>query len=650
MGNIESIILEKLNLVIDKNLKNADYSLDDVCKEIGISRTQLHRILKEKTHLSTTLYIRKRRLEKAKGLLSTTKLRISEVADAVGINVHTNFSKYFFEEFQISPTDFRKQFQEHDNEVKATFENILPADHSFISFETSAGVTTKFSPPFRNLYVYAALAIITVLTGGFYFLSRPEKKNATQLSTDILQVTDNSIAILPFKNLGLSQKTLFSDGIMEQIHGSLSRLENLKIISKNSSLIFRNTQKPLSQIAQELHVKYILEGSVLQMENKIRINVELTNAQEDRAVWTKSYDGNTEDVFTYMSTVAKDMAVELNQKLNRGFKNKIDKIPTKSLTAYNEYLQGRELMETRDKGKLAASILKFDRAIRLDPDFADAYAERANAFYLSGDGHYIDLKKAEKMAESNALTTLRLDSDNSLAYGILANIYRNQNKWEQANTTYQIALKYNPNDALIHYWYSLMLRSLGHADEAMKYSSKAVELDPLSHVILGGHILNCTFAGRLDLAKKGIETGELLFNDSWVYYFTKAFYQIVKNDYKAALIDLNKSYTLSPSVGITNNMIVFCKGKLGQTEEVNIFLKSLADIPENYQGFIIANASLGNKEQAMYYLQKMADSGIIPTDLKVMPFYKILHNDKRYEAILQKYGLLTPDISTQTSN
>jgi tetratricopeptide (TPR) repeat protein len=348
-----------------------------------------------------------------------------------------------------------------------------------------------------------------------------------------------------------------------------------------------------------------------------------------------------------MSKVAKEVADELNQKLNAELTDKITKSPTKSLAAYNEYLQGNQLIQARDKSKLEASLLKFTAAIELDPEFANAYANRASAYFLMVAGKYIDEQTGYKMAEQNALTSIRLDAENSLAYAVLAIIYQDQNKWDQARTTYQIALKYSPNDALINYWYSLMLRSLGHLEEAIQFSTKAVESDPLSQVIFGGHTLNCILGGKLDLAQKNISDAQLLFNNTWNYHFVKGYYHISKEEYTTALQSMNRAIELGPSIKILKHMATYCKSKAGQTKEVTDYLKSLADVPENYSAFIMLYAGLGDKERAMRYLQKMADTGVIPTDLKVMPIYKTLRNDKRYEAILQKYGLLSPDISTQ---
>ncbi len=639
--------IERLEHFIDNHLNDSDLSIDSLCKEVGISRSQLHRIIKEKTNLSVTLYLRKRRLEKAKSLLTTTRLRISEIADAVGINSPANFSKYFIEEFNVSPTDFRKKFQAQETLTPNLTEKAPPTFDDADLPKNSTFVSTKSKPIFQNLYGFIALGIIAILGGFFYFSSRSEKENSASESNNLRKITENSIAVLPFKNLGSPQNSFFCDGIMEQIQASLALLENLKVISKFSSKLFKDSPKPLSQIADELHVKYILEGSVLQIDQKIRITVELSNAAEDRSVWTRSYDGEAKEVFSFMSKVAKEIAGELNQKLSRRLIDKIDKSPTANLAAYNEYLQGIQLMQTRDKSKLEASVLKFDHAIQMDPEFANAYANQATAYFLMVASKYMDEQLGYKMAEQNALTAIRLDAENSLAYAVLAIIYQDQNKWEQARTTYQIALKYSPNDALINYWYSLMLRSLGNLEESIQFSTKAIESDPLSQVIFGGHTLNCILGGQLDVAKKNINDAQLLFNNTWNYHFVKGYYHIFKEEYTTALQSVNRAVELGPGIKILKHMAMFCKSKAGQTKEVNDYLQSLPDVSENHSAFVMLYAGLGDKEQAMKYLQKMADAGTIPTDLKVMTFYKSLHHDKRYETVLQKFGLLAPDISTQ---
>ena len=321
MTNSDIALFEKLDLHIEKNLDNSTFSVDDVCAELGVSRSQLHRVLTETSQLSTTLYIRKKRLEKAQYLLATTNLRISEITDAVGINSHANFSKYFFEEFKVSPTDFRRQIPKL---IDITIQEPLPIKDEIVLHDNQINghITTKPKSYFRW---YLVAGLVMIIGMGFYLSLFISKNDAIQSNDNLNQISDNSLAILPFKNLGSSENAIFCDGVMEQIHGSLSLLEDLKVISKSSSIIFRNTKKPVGQIANELHVKYLLEGSVLQIDKKIRITIGLTDAKEDRSVWTKSYDGNIKDVFGFMSIVAKEVAGELNQKLSSKLTDKIDK-------------------------------------------------------------------------------------------------------------------------------------------------------------------------------------------------------------------------------------------------------------------------------------------------------------------------------------
>jgi tetratricopeptide (TPR) repeat protein len=426
---------------------------------------------------------------------------------------------------------------------------------------------------------------------------------------------------------------------MDQIHNTLASIGELKIISTISSNNYLNSNKTLSKIADELHVKYLINGSVLQINKDVKITVNLISGIEEKVIWTKNSEGKTDDIFKLMNTISKEVVEEFNKKLNHNIEKNLNKIPTKSLAAFNEYLQGKQLVKTRNKEKLEAGIIKLDNAIEFDPTFADAYSERANAYWLIADGGYSDIEQADKMAEKNALMAIRLDSENSLAYGTLANIYRSQNKWEQANTTYQIALKYNPNHALNNYWYSLMLRTLGQINEAIKYSTKATELDPLYEVIMAGHMVNCIYGNRLDLAKKYIENNKLLLNENWTYYWVKGIYKIKIGDFSDALKELEYAHKLNPKVKAINNQILYCKAKMGNLTEVNKFLGQVPDLPINYSTLAIVYAGLGDKEKAMTFIQKNADLGNIPTDIKISPFFKILHNDIRFEAILQKFGL-----------
>jgi tetratricopeptide (TPR) repeat protein len=255
-------------------------------------------------------------------------------------------------------------------------------------------------------------------------------------------------------------------------------------------------------------------------------------------------------------------------------------------------------------------------------------------------------KASIRKAEQNALTALRLDAQNGMAYATLANVYRQQNKWEQAVTTYKIALKHSPNDAQINYWYSITLRTVGEFDKAIQYSTKAIALDPLYPTILFGHIGNCSYAGKYEMARASMEEGKALFSDYYMYYYVRGFYYVNLGDYQAALKEFQTADSMNPRMKSIQSYIAFCQGKLGQQAAVKSYLASLTPTPDNYDGFAVAYAGLNDKEQCFHYLQLSAAQGHLPEYFKVSPLFKFLRGDKRFDELLQQFGLLNFKLPT----
>ncbi|WAC12634.1 helix-turn-helix domain-containing protein [Dyadobacter pollutisoli] len=643
MKSSEKVLLDKFNEVIESNFHNSDFGIDEICLELGTSRSQLYRYIKEQTQLSTSLYIRQRKLLKAQELLESSDMKTAEIAYLLSIDSPQNFSKYFAQEFGLTPTAYRKKTIEEkglSDSKPVVMEEIFSAaktgtgNHTFIV----APVNVKPNDTFAGRkYLYLVIGLILFMAWAAYFW-KPLGEKGNRLA-GVPAFSGNSIAIMPFKNLGKPETVYFSDGIMDQIHGSLSLLNKLKVISTTSSGKYRNSPKLIPQIARELDVNYILEGSVLQANQKLRINVELVRANDDRTVWTKSYDGGTKDVFSFLSNVAKEVALELDQKLSNTAEEKLRKVPTNNPEAYRAYLQGCQLIVIRKKEYLEESIVKLNRAIKLDPEFAAAYASLGHAYHLMAENGFMEETESFKMTEQNSLTAIRLDAENGLAYANLANIYRLQNKWEQAKTAYEIALKYSPNDAQINYWFSLLLRSTGNMEEAIRYSSKAVALDPLHHVIFGGNITNHVYGGELDRAEELVNDGKVLFKDSWVYYWVKGIYFAAMKDYKQALASYAKANQLNPGIKSIQYQTVFCQAMNGQINEANAYLSQLPNLPANYVSRAVIYAGLKDKKQSLYYLQKAADADILPTDIKVSLFLASLRNEQQYKTILAKFGL-----------
>ncbi len=628
--------VEKLNQLIENNLDNPNFTTDDYCRELGLSRSHMFRLVKEHSQLSISLYIRQRKLLKAKELLDNSDRKIAEISYQIGMDSPQSFSKFFTKEFGISPMEYRK--------LKLVPDAKIMSDGVGLEAIAVNNIPQKLSK--KYLYFGFSITVLIIFTLGFILF----QKGTEALDTEGVSETgnnENSIAILPFKSLGAPETTFFVEGAMEQVYSSLALIESLKVISRSSSSLFQDSKKTIPQIAQELQVSYILEGSVLQIGNKVRVSLDLIQGDVNRVVWTKSHDGNTEDVIVFLNNVAKEIAVKLNQRLSTQLTNQLDKVLTTHPDANNEYLQGRQLLLTREKEKIEASLLKFDEAIAIDPNFSMAYANKASAYFALGDFQHMSLDSSFRLAEKAALTAIRIDSENGMAYGVLANIYRNQNKWEQAITTFQIALKYSPNDVQINYWYSLVMRSIGKFDDAIQYSRKAVALDPLQSLALVGHIGNCSYAKRFDLAQEAIKNGEILFDNSFFFHWAVAFYYLNLEDYDQALKEFKRSRELNAQLRQIGFMIAYTQAQLGQIESANIYLQMLPQTVDNYPAFATVYAGLGNKEQSLKYLELGIDKNLLPDYIKVSPVFTFLHNDKRFQAILQKVGLLNPVFNIQ---
>lgn len=627
MNRSDSEIIEKLTRLIENNVSNSELSLEAVYKELGVSKTRLHRIVKEKTQLSTTLYIRSIRLDKAKALLDSSNLRITEIAGLVGIDSPQNFSKYFIQAYGISPTDYRKS----KNDLPIPQEVEVVVGEVLLPEET----LTSSSPMTRRHWVVIGLIIMVIIAGGvFWGMLKSSTANA---SDDYLPHFDNSVAILPFKSL--NQNPTLADGILNGLHSSLSLIENLKVIAQGSTNQYRDTNKTNGQIGKELGVVYLLKGTVKEQGTAIEIGLSLIRAQDEHQVWSQQFKGNLSQLFRLKNEMIQGIVAQLKQKISPPLLQELERVPTQNQEAYQEFLLGRTLFLTRTKEKLLESILRFDKALALDSTFAEAQAYKASACLFLGNMGYRELQPSMELAEEQALKAIQLDEHNSTAYATLGNIYRGRFRWKQAKTAYEISLKYRPNDAQTVYWYSLLLRTTGQLNESVRYSTKARLLDPLYPVILAGHILNCVYSGRDDLAQKAIADGKLVFDESFVYYMTVGEYELYHNRFAQALTMFEKMEKLNPNMKYGNVSSAYCHAKLGNSLAARRLIQQLGDKAQDFSSKSMLHAGLGQKDSSLICLEKAASLGFISSETLVSPMYRLTRKEPRFQAILKKFDL-----------
>lgn len=624
----EHISLDKLNTLIDDSIGTKKVTSSLICNSLGISRSHLHRFVKKEASLSLSLYIRERKLLKAQQLLLTTNLQISEIAFQVGIDSPQSFSKYFTEKFGENPSVYRKAKTPQAEQAL----NISEKDFAEISNNTQSEKVSGFFTS-RKSIIISLMVIGSIVLGVVAYQWQQNKQASNNIAAD------NSLVILPFAAIGLQGDSLTTFGIMEQVYRTTASNQNLRVVSRSSAGSFEESTLLPSEIAQQLGVRYVLLGKLEQKGSSLYLNVELVEGVGNRIVWEEEYPSAQRNMVTFINYVSNDISNQISKKLHAPNSKIRNAPPTLNSQAYNEYLQGEQLLSTRAKDKLKASILKFDRAIALDPGFSQAYSSKAEAYLHLGGLGYLDLAESFKLAEENLFKALKHNPENGRAYGILANIYNKQYKWEQANTTYQLALRYSPNEALINYWYSLLLRSVGKVDAATAYSLKAVGLDPLIPVIQAGHIINCSYSKNEELLQAAVRRGELMFDDSFLYYWSRAYVCLNSQDYRGALQFFEKGRQLNSTQNALEIGIVFSKGRLGNKVAVNKYLDSLTQHGNNPGLAAIAYAGLSDKNSTLRQLETMADQGQIPADFKVSPYFAFLHGDPRFDAILKRFNL-----------
>lgn len=634
--------LEKLRMIIKENMDDHEFSMEKLCQQTALSRSQVYRKVKVASGLSIALFVRQVRLEEAKKLLSDTSLSISEVSYKCGITSPPNFTKYFTAEFGCTPSEYRKSQLTHNTERVSKDGASSPVIREKSEPEDNPIThSIKRFPSFQNAAVQTIM--VWILLGVLFLLSiyailnLPEEKAA---AIDNPPVT--SIAVLPFKNFNSLNEDFLAEGVVEDVLTHLTKFRNLRVISRTSSEQYKDSEKNLPQIGEELDVEYILEGSIRQFDEKIRITTQLIEASSDRHIWAKNYDRSRADIMNIQSEIALDVARSLNQEMEPAIEQSISAPPTDNAEAYQLVLRGRYLLRTRKKEAMEASIVEFDRAIAIDSSFSDAYVGKAAASYLLRDVYFEPSTADQNLQEAkeNAQLAISHDRSNAQAFAYLGLVYQAQYNWAAAASTFEVALSLNPSDALINYWYGNVFRAMGKVEEALKYQAIANELDPLYPVINAGYIYTCALTGRHELANKLLDEWHPVFGQSFLHETVRGYNLLLQGIYEEAIPHFEKSLSYNPNFRLTRNGRIYCLGKLGRTSEVEAYLDEINKNAQNdYRRAAMACLSIGQEEKAVAMLRKAADKRLIDTDILIDPRYAPILRHPTVLQVLREFGL-----------
>lgn len=596
----EKEFIEKLTQITEENLTNGQFGVSELAREMGMVRTSLHRRVKSITGASASQFIRGIRLKIAMKLLRDTSLNISEVAFECGFNSVSYFSTCFHDHYGYPPGEVgKREYQEHNsNEEKDNDPNAVNSNKHL----SSSFLITGF------VLVIAAIVLV--------FIFKPFKPKH--------EILDKSIAVLPFANLSQDQENdYFINGIMWEILLNLQTIEDLRVPSRTSVEQYRNSSKSLPEIAIEMGVNYIVEGSGQKYGNTFKLNVQLIEAGTDDQLWGESYENEIkkpEDIFKIQSQIAQSIATELEAIITPEEKQLIEKLPTTNLNAYDFYQRGKEehlryWLDSDHEEALERAEDLYQYALEYDSTFALTYIGLAKVYW---DKHYRESYFSENFLDSvPILVDIALSYDNQLAeaYTVRGKFYNEENLTDQAIEEFNRAIEINPNEWMAYYEKGSLYESLDQVKSIDNFH-KTVSLNrgPELPELLRSLGMAYYYAGFLEKHKFYIQQAFRLDGDSMKYYESLGRVELFSNhnravEYleKAYAIDSNEFYVLR---GLASQFMY-----LGDYEKSLVYFNKWNERQGMGQWSIMSSHrigyvywQIGNKNEAMNYFDAQKEN------------------------------------------
>ena len=457
-------------------------------------------------------------------------------------------------------------------------------------------------------------------------------------------VNPKSIAVLPFDNLSRDpDNAYFAEGVQDEILTRLAKVADLKVISRTSTQRFKSAPENLPEIAKQLGVMNILEGSVQRVNDQVRVNVQLINASNDAHLWAETYDRKLTDIFTVESEIAKTIADTLQAKLTGSEMAAMAKAPTADTEANELYAKGRFFWNKRTGADLRKAIEYFNQAIAKDPDYARAYVGLANSYLLLP--YYGAAAPQDSIPHAKAAVKKALELDNTLgeAYATSAKVRTEHDfEFEQGITEFERAVQLSPNYATAHHWFaSGPLMALARSDRAIAEGKRAVELDPLSLIANAELGLVYLYARRYDEAIAQFRKTIELDSRFYLAHYELGTALLLKGQSTEAIA----AYRTAVELNDDPTVLALLGQAYARVEHRDEAQKILARLTEEAKSryvsgysFAILLTSLGDKEGAVDALERSYRNGE-GNDIyliRVDPLLDDLHGDPRFEALAEK--------------
>jgi TolB-like protein/class 3 adenylate cyclase/Tfp pilus assembly protein PilF len=482
--------------------------------------------------------------------------------------------------------------------------------------------------------IIAALSFILLIVAAFFIYKKILSKND--------EASDKSIAVLPLENLsGNPEQEYFVSGMHETLITELSKISALKVISRTSSIQYKNVKKPLRQIAKELGVKALIEGSVIREGNMVRITVQLIDGTTDEHIWSGDFDRELQNILSLYSEVAQKIANEV--KINLTPQDQVRLVSSQEVNpyAYELYLIGRHHWNQRTIEGYKQAIESYNKALEQDSNYAPAYAALADGYLLLGEQGGIPQQEAGRLADIAIKKALVLNSNLAEAYsskGVWKLSY--EWNWSESEKAFKQAIELNPGYAVTYQWYGRILGFAGRFDEAIKQLEKAKELDPLSPIIVAyiGQIY--IFAKEYEKADDHLQQALKVHPNHPLILHNIGELYIAQGRYAEAIAPLKQSAEMSVS-GHYKAMLGYAYAMANRRAEAMSILNELLTRSDSgiISGFNLAAVylALGEKEKSLSQLEKgFEQRDVWMKELKAWPWFDKLRDEQRYKDLMKR--------------
>ena len=500
-----------------------------------------------------------------------------------------------------------------------------------------APIKTERRPMFR--YALLLLVPLVLAVVGYAVLTRKKSPPGPAVS---------SIMVLPLDNLsGDPNEEYFADGVTDALIGDLAKLSGLQVISRTSSMHYKGTKKSLPEIAREIKVDAIVEGTVQRSGHRVVIRAQLIHAATDRHLWVQVYERPMRDVLDVQSEIAQTIARQIQIQMTPADQARLTARHPVSPKAFDDYLQGRFLYwNRRTEENLHKAIAHFQNAIKEDPNYALAHVGLADCYNALGVVQIGALPptEARRLAEETAKKALALDPTLAEAHTALGYANHYNWNWTAAEMDFKRAIELNPSYANAHNFYASFLMSRGRIEESIASSTRARELDPFSLSISAQRGFLLENARRYDEAIEQLRNVIAMDPNHYQAHWFLGHTYALNKQFEQAIAASQKAVDVSQRAPGALGMLGMVYALAGQKNEANKILNELLEM--NKRRYVtpaaLANLYIGldNKDQAFFWLEKaFQERSNYLAYLKVFPILDPLRSDPRFADLVRRVGL-----------